>query len=133
MKTKGHLDPKLNPMAFCASSCGPVAQWIPSKVAGCVNSLGERHPAKVRVAGSSPARFTRLISPTDSVNYLWGFASGRSLKQGCDTHCHCAFGLTKGQGQNGLPQLPNGNGEGGILWKESGSAVEMPTMREAVL
>jgi len=35
--------------------------------------------------------------------------------------------------QDDLPQLPNRNGQGGVLWPEKGSTLEVPAVRSAVL
>jgi hypothetical protein len=56
-----------------------------------------------------------------------------SQGQGLVTRCHFGSKARRKQGQNDMPQLPNPDGEGRILWSEKSAAVEMPAVQQAIL
>jgi hypothetical protein len=75
----------------------------------------------------------QLISPASSLNCSQGLASGRSQRQGFDTHCYFGASARRKQGGNDVPQLPFPDGQSGVLWSEESAAMEVPAMQHAIL
>jgi hypothetical protein len=128
MKIKGqpiHV-PTPRRLAFAYSVAG-WQSW--SNAADCKSASGASTTAQ---GFESLTRRQLEISPTGSSNYRRGLASGLRQRQGSYAHCHSDACARRKQGQNDLPQLPNRNGEGGVLWKEQGSAMEVPAVPEAI-
>jgi hypothetical protein len=75
-----------------------------------------------------------LIRPACSVNYQRGIASDARPKAGLlGPTAIVSLSPEESKAQNDLPQLPDPDGEGRFLWSGSGSTLEVPAVRQAVL
>jgi hypothetical protein len=122
------LERLAGPGRGASATCGPVPQRVP------VPQRIEEPTTNRLVVGWNPTRSTTLISPVRSANCWRAFTSDARPKAEF-TRLTVILGRSPGESKarNDLPQLPLGDGESGLLWKESGSAVEVPAVREEVL
>ncbi len=97
-----------------------------------VAQLEERLATNLEVAGSNPATGTKF-SPTHSANCLRGLTSGKPKAGLLRSTAILDSSPGESKVQNDVSQLPSGDGQGWILRQEPSSALEVSSVRQAVL
>jgi len=98
----------------------------------CSSARIERPPTKPRVLSSNLAQGTVFGGPACSANYWRGPASGEPKAEFVGLTVILDFRLEESKVQSDLPFVQNRDGEG-WTWAEQCPALEVPTMRQAIL